>query len=65
MCCRLSASDVHQLQALVHDSPAINGTWILIFMFVSPRSIISVSHSLNRKSDTNDKIGENEVLDKA
>jgi hypothetical protein len=34
-------------------------------MFVSPPSIISIPHPLNRKSDTNDKIGENEVLDKA
>jgi hypothetical protein len=65
VCCRLCASDVHQLWALVHDSPAINVAWILIFMFVSPRSIISVSHSLNRESNTNGKISENEVLDKA
>jgi hypothetical protein len=52
--------------ATVHRTQTANdGTGILIFMFVSPPSIISVSHSLNRKSDANGKIGENEVLDKA
>ena len=69
MCCRLSASDVPLLWASVHGSLAHTNAeqryfWILIFMLVSPRSIISVPHPLSRKSVTTDRIVENEILDK-